>query len=71
MERLIKTTDLVNKTKILKELLYLIADFTLTIIHIVDPICCEEVSFRDGFGLAVDLGCTIGDLEKGNLSERG
>ena len=62
--------DLVNKPKILKGLLYLIADFTLTIIHIVNPICCEEVSFRDGFDLATDLGCTIGDLEKGNISEK-
>ena len=66
----VKTTDLVNKLKILKELLYLIVDFTLTIIHVIDPICCEEVSFCDSFYLAVDLGCTIGDLEKGYISKR-
>ena len=57
-----KKAHLVNKPKILKEVLYLIADFTLSIIHIVNPICHKDVSFRDSFDLATDLGCPIGNL---------
>ena len=61
--------DLVNKAKILKELFYLVANFTLSIFHFVNPICHKEVSFRDSLDLATDLGCTVSNLEKGNINK--
>jgi hypothetical protein len=64
-----KKTDLVNKPKILKELLYLIANFTLSIFYIVNPICRKDVSFRDSLDLATDLGRTISNLAKGNINK--
>jgi hypothetical protein len=66
----VKKTDLVNKPKILKEVLYLIANFTLSIVYIINPICHKEVSFCDSFDLATDLGCTISNLAKGNINKK-
>ena len=64
-----KKTDLVNEVKILKELLYLIANFTWSIFYIVNPICRKDMSFRDSLDLATDLGRTISNLAKGNINK--